>query len=171
MNNFKTISFRKLKNIDMTKLHYYLETNISNKDPMNMDINRAVKVYDEVPRSSLQEMAPIMTKQVKIKKKFLWFSSNIKNGISERHKLEKEWKKDPDDTSKFIDFYRKWREVDNMMARVERSYYLSSLHDNRFNIKKIYAICDDLLGRRKELPLLPAESKKELANRFNKFFT
>ena len=58
-----------------------------------------------------------------------------------------------------------------MMDRAERSYYLSSLHDNRFNIKKVHAICEDLLGRRKELPLPPAESKQELANRFNKFFT
>ena len=29
---------------------------------MNMDINGAVKVYDEALRSALQEMAPIMTK-------------------------------------------------------------------------------------------------------------
>ena len=138
---------------------------------MNMDINGAVKVYDEVLRSALQEMAPIMTKQVKIKKKPPWLSSNIKNGISERCKLEREWKKDHDDTNKFIDFYRKCREVDNMMGRAERSYYLSSLNDNRFNIKKIYTIYDDLLGKRKELPLPPADSKQALANRFNKFFT
>ena len=150
MNNFKTVSSRKLKAIDMTKLSYYLETNIINDDPMNMDFNRAVKVYGEVLRSALQEIAPIMTKQVKIKKKLPWFSSNIKNGISERCKLQREWKKDPDDTNKFIDFYRKCREVDSMMDRAERSYYLSSLYDNRFNIKKIYAICDDLLGRRKK---------------------
>ena len=116
-------------------------------------------------------MVPIMTKQVKIKKKLPWFNNNIKNGISERHKLKREWKKDPEDTNKFSDFCRKCREVDNMMDRAERFYYLSSLHDNRFNIRKVHAICDDLLDRRKELPLPPAESKQELANRFNKFFT
>ena len=115
---------------------------------MNLDINGAVKVYDEVLRSALQEMAPIMTKQVKIKKKLPWFRSNIKNEISERHKLQRQQKKGPDDTNKFIDFYRKCRDIDNMMVRAERSYCLSSLHDNKFNIKKIYAIFDDLLGRR-----------------------
>ena len=57
------------------------------------------------------------------------------------------------------------------MDRAERSYYLSTLHDNRFNIKKIYAICDDVLGRWKELPLPPAKSRQELAKRCNKFFT
>ena len=57
-------------------------------------------------------MAPIMTKLVKIKKKLPWFISNIMNRISERHKLEREWKKDPDDTNKFIDFNRKHREVE-----------------------------------------------------------
>ena len=61
LNNFKTISFIKLKDIDMTKLCYYLETNITNEDPMSMDINGAVKVYDEVLRCALQDMAPIMT--------------------------------------------------------------------------------------------------------------
>ena len=58
-----------------------------------------------------------------------------------------------------------------MMDRAERSYYLNRLHDNRFYIKKIYAICNDLLGRRKEIPLPLAESKQELTNRFNQFFT
>ena len=119
MNKFKTILFRKLKDIDPTKLHYYLETNITNVDPKNKDINGAVKVYEEVLGSALQEMAPIMTKQVKFKKKLPWFNSNIKNGIHERCKLERKWKKDPDDTNKFNDFYRKHREVDNMMDRAE----------------------------------------------------
>ena len=32
MNNFKTISFRKLKDTESTKLQYYLETNIINED-------------------------------------------------------------------------------------------------------------------------------------------
>ena len=60
---------------------------------MNMDINGAVKVYDEVLRSALQEMAPIMKKQVKIKKKLPWFSSNIKNGISENTNLKESGRK------------------------------------------------------------------------------
>ena len=50
MNNFKTISFRELKDFDPTKLCYYLETNITKVDPKNKDINRAVKVYDKVLR-------------------------------------------------------------------------------------------------------------------------
>ena len=41
-------------------------------------------------------------KHVKIKKKLPWLNSNIKNGISERCKLEREWKKDLDDTNKFM---------------------------------------------------------------------
>ena len=87
------------------------------------------------------------------------------------NKLERSGRKDPDVTNKLIDFYRKCREVDNMMDRSERSYYLSSLHDNRFNTKKIYVVCDDLLDRSKELPLPQAESNQKLANRFNQFFT
>ena len=43
---------------------------------------------------------------MKIKKKLPRFNSNIKNGINEKCKLEREWKKDPDDTNIFIDFYR-----------------------------------------------------------------
>ena len=57
---------------------------------MNIDINGVVKVYGEVLRSALQEMAPIITKQVKFKKKLSWFNSNTKDGISERCKLERE---------------------------------------------------------------------------------
>ena len=93
MNNFKTISFSKLKDIDPTKLHYFLERNITNADPKNKDINATVKDYDEVLRSALQEKAPIMRKEVKIKNKLPWFNSNIKIGICERHKLERKEKR------------------------------------------------------------------------------
>ena len=34
----------------------------------------------------------------------------------------------------------------------------------------IYDICNDLLGRKKDLPLPPSTSKEQLANEFNEFF-
>ena len=107
---------------------------------------------------------------MKIKKKLPWFNSNINNGISERCNLKESRRKTLMTKINSLTS-TKSREVDKIMDTAEKSYYFNSLHDNRCSIKKIYAVCDYLLGRRKELPPLPDESKQELANRFHKFYT
>ena len=38
-------------------------------------------------------------------------------------------------------------------------------------LRKIFRICDDILGRKQDLPLPPGHTDEELAERFNKFFT
>ena len=40
----------------------------------------------------------------------------------------------------------------------------------RNNYKQVFSVCDSLLGRGKDLPLPPCESKQQLANEFNECF-
>ena len=58
-----------------------------------------------------------------------------------------------------------------MLETAERSYYMDSLAPVKGDQKIIYNICNDLLGRDKNLPLPPCESNEVLANRFNTNFS
>ena len=57
------------------------------------------------------------------------------------------------------------------MDMAERIFYRNKLQDNRNDFKAIYCICNGLLGRTRDLPLPPCESKQELADRFANFFS
>ena len=60
--------------------------------------------------------------------------------------------------------------VSNLLDDAERKYYHTQLHDNSHNLKKIFRICDGILGRELDLPLPPGHTEEEQAERFNKFF-
>ena len=58
-----------------------------------------------------------------------------------------------------------------MLSFAKKDFYKTSLNENKYNYKKIFGICNTLLGRSQELPLPTCNSNKELANDFNAFFT
>ena len=57
-----------------------------------------------------------------------------------------------------------------MWNQAERSFFWEDLADNRTNFKKIFNICNTILGRNNNLPLPPSDSNTTLANNFNNYF-
>ena len=57
-----------------------------------------------------------------------------------------------------------------MLSFVKKDFYKASLNENKYNYKKFFGICNNLLGRNQNLPLLTCNSNKELANEFNTIF-
>ena len=57
-----------------------------------------------------------------------------------------------------------------MLDMGEQAYYIDSLAQAKGVQKIIYNICNDILGRDKNLPLPPYESNKVLANWCNTYF-
>ena len=60
--------------------------------------------------------------------------------------------------------------VRNLLDEAERRYYQNQLQDNSHNLKKIFGICNGILGRKQDLPLPTGYTEEEKAERFNKFF-
>ena len=70
-----------------------------------------------------------------------------------------------------MNFYRLRRQVTNLLNESERTYYKNTLHEAKFNFKKMFTICNSLLGWNTSLPLPPGCSNSELAECFTIFFT
>ena len=56
------------------------------------------------------------------------------------------------------------------MESTERRCFLNKIIENKANYKDVYKICNEFLGRNKDLPLPPYSSNFQLAKDFNKFF-
>ena len=57
-----------------------------------------------------------------------------------------------------------------MLESSEQEYYHANLHRVKGDQHRIYELCNNLLGRDKDLPLPPTTSPASLANEFNQFF-
>ena len=103
-------------------------------------------------RSTLEEIhdkhTPLKTKKVSDRVNIPWFNDDVAAAIHDRRKAEWRWYAQGSDTMRFLEFYRLWRKVSNLLDDVERKYYHTQLQDNTHNFKKIFRICNGILGRR-----------------------
>ena len=165
----KRISYRKTKDISIDNL----KNEISLALPTNQDHNSPdtiVHNYNKTHRKVMDKLAPVKTKTVSNKPKLPWFNANLASEIRKRKRLEKVWHKDRTNINNYHRFYAQHRKVSNMLSLAKKDFYKATLNHNRHNYKKIYGICNTLLGRSRELPLPICNSTKELANNFNTFF-
>ena len=99
-----------------------------------------------------------------------WFTDEIAAAIRLRRRLEKCWKRDKTSNEKYEQFHKQRRTVSNLMDSTEHKFFLNKIIKNKSNYKQVYNVCNQLLGRNKDLPLPPNCTNKELADRFNTFF-
>ena len=126
--------------------------------------------YNKALMKVIDKLAPVKTKTVSNKPKLPWFNTTLANEIRKRKRLEKVWHKDRTNINNYHLFYAQRRKVSNMLSLAKKDFYKTPLNQNKYNYKKIYGICNALLGRNQETPLPICNSTKELANNFNTFF-
>ena len=120
---------------------------------------------------TLDKHAPLKRRKVPDRIKLAWFNDEIAMAIQKRRKAERKWYELRSDATRFLEFYRAWRMVRNLLDEAERRYYQNQLQDNSNNAKKIFGICNGILGRKRDLPLSPGYSEEEKTERFNKFLS
>ena len=92
------------------------------------------------------------------------FSDGVSNAIRSRRRADHKWLLDKNNSDKFLEFYRSRHLTTNILNQAEKNYFYKLVHDNHTKTKKIFAICNNLLGRSQDHPLLPGFTDKELAN-------
>ena len=166
----KEISYRKIKDINKEEL----QTDIYESDIHNRKLDTDVETLTNICNDTLIRIinihAPVKIKKVSNRRRLPWFTDEIAAAIRLRRRLEKCWKRDKTSNEKYEQFHKQQRTVSNLMDSAECKFFLNKIIKNKSNYKEVYNVCNQLLGRNKDLPLPPNCTNKEQADRFNTFF-
>ena len=169
-NNTKLVTYCKLKAISPKDLSSDITDALVNVSLHNLQLSSCLKLFNKLLSDTMDKHAPKKTKIVSNRKKIPWFNDEVSNAIRLRRRAECKWLLDKNNPDKFLEFYRAWRKTTNILNQAEKNYYHKLVKDNCTNTKKIFAICNKLLGRNQDLPLPPGFMNEELAEHFNNFF-
>ena len=168
---FKTITFRKLKEINheafSADLHNrILSSNINNESEFGM----AVLSYNAVLTSVLDLHAPLLNKTIKDVPRAPWFDREYSDLRRKRRKAEKQFRQTKLMVHK-MEFIRLRKLTTALALRKKVQHCRSNINKAGSSIKALYSTVNKLIGKRNK-PLLPtAESDTALANEFGTFFT
>ena len=133
-------------------------------------LKECIDIYHNILKTTLDNHSPLKSKVTSDRPELPCYSDEIGEAICRCHKAEQVWKK-LHQQKNFLNFYRLRRQVSNLLNESECTYYKNTLHEAKFNSKKMFTICNSLLGWNTSLPLPPGHSDSELAECFNIFFT
>ena len=166
----KKIAYHKLDDINSSQFRSRLRQEIISTLNNEPTLETSVDRYHHILKDLLDEFVPIQEKTVKLRKNILWYNKEIRNKVRVRCKLERIWKNDINNIDKYNNFYAARRDINNLLRRKEKSYYQNQLQDSKRDIKKIFTICNDLLGRKTSSALPEANSKQKLPDRLSTYF-
>ena len=161
LTELKRISYRKTKDISID----HLKNEINLALPTKQDYNPPdiiVHNFNKALTKVMDKLAPVKTKTVSNKPKLPWFNDNLACEFKKRKRLEESWHKDRTNTNNYHQFYTQCCKVSYMLSFAKKDFYKATLNENKHNCKKIFEICDTLLGISQELPLPTCKSNKEL---------
>ena len=169
-NNSKLVNYCKVKAIVPIDFSADITGALAKVDLHNLHLSSCLKLYNDLLIDTIDKHAPKKTKIVSNRKKIPWFSDEVSNAIRSRRRAECKWLLDKNNLEKFLEFYRSRCLTTNILNQTEKNYFCKLVHHNHTKTKKIFAICNNLLGRSRDLPLPAGFTDKELAECFNKYF-
>ena len=182
----KVIKYRKLKSIDYQS--FSRDITEAGLSPSNcQDVNIALDRYNSVLTELLDKHAPEKKSKITCRPKQPWYNNDIQMAkrakrISER-KLRAKQKKliktnDPKERTVVsqeveiakLEYISKRGEFVQCLSIAKQTYYTSKIEQCGSDQKQLFAILNELVGK-KDKPSLPDySSEEELAEKFNSFF-
>ena len=96
-NTIKEITYRKLKNINMTNFNKDMELHLTTQYSDMLCLSEKIQLYRNTFRVTLDKHASLKRRKVPDRIKLAWFSDKIATAIQKRRKAERKW---------FLEFYR-----------------------------------------------------------------
>ena len=163
----KTISYRKIKDIDLQKLRDEVaETKLCMDCPNSLD--DLVGLYNSTLAALLDKHAPMLSKTFNVRPLVPWFN-NIKNARKERRKAEKKWRR-TGSTSDFMEFKLKRNYTTHLMNNARREFFKEFIEKNSSNQKDLFMATNKLLKQDHDVLLPPFDNNVMLANQMGSFF-
>ena len=165
----KETKFRKYSAIDIEKFKNDICDSLI-KVEENASCDELLEAYNSILTNLLNKHAPLQTKMVKIRTRSSWFNNEIYEAKVQKRKLERKWKKSK--SQEDHDIFRSYcRSVNALILQTKRNYYCNKIEDKEQDSKELFRLAKSLLGQSNTTILPDHKSPKELAERFNDFFT
>jgi hypothetical protein len=126
-------------------------------------------LYDVVLRKILDDHAPVMQKEIKVKMRCSWYNQDLRNLKKEKRKVEQTWlksKTDEDQTS----FKKVRSEYILKCNQAKTDYYSNEVQKCGGDQKKLYNLVTKLTKGEQVTPYPDAESEEQLCKMFGDFF-
>lgn len=172
VTSYKTISYRKVKEINMDAFSSDLSYELINlKNVMNEDnFGNAITIYNDALTSVLDSHAPLCTATIKDVQGAPWFDSEYIDMRRKRRKAEKLWHRTKLQVHK--ESFIKLRKQTTALAHNKKVYFCrKSINEAANNNKALYANFNRLVGYSND-PIYPSsDSDVSLANEFASHYT
>ena len=117
-----TISYRKVKSIDIDALKEDLLKSDLCNDLLSLDLDVLVARYNDTLLCTLNKHAPLLTKSITKRPTVPWFTMEVKAAKKERRKAERKWRRSRDPLDLLV-FNVKKNHATHLMKSARKDYY------------------------------------------------
>ena len=121
----KSVTYRKLKNIDETDLRTDLCDCLTECNTYD-ELEAKIDCYNNVILPTLEKHSPQKTKVIKVTHKQPWLSDKIKAKIRLRCRKESTWNKNPNEYT-YQAFYNQRHHCSNIIKSAQRQYFMEKI--------------------------------------------
>ena len=161
----RIIKTRRLRGIDMEVFRADVSESLI-VDQSN-DIETMVSSYDSTLRTLLDVHAPEKTREISLRPKAPWYTESLRRVKTEKRKAERKWLKSRLSVDKEA-LREKCRQYKRDLDDAKRDYYCEQI--SGCDTRQMFRLVNNLSVYKSSNTLPSHVSKKELANRFCKFF-
>ena len=164
----KTVSFRKIKDINIDDLRFDLRATLGDVQ-LTQDPDNLVKCYDTALRSVLDKHAPMQTKTVVLKSKSPWYDNDLQVAKQARRRHERAYHKNPTPDN-MMSYKSALSSMNRMLRKKKEEYYTTKISTNAGNPKQLFKIVKEIANTQATVSYPTATSNKVLADDFATYF-
>ena len=171
ISEYKTIHYRKLKNINEEAFRSDLLRDLESNQLLGQtEFGCAIDVYNNTLKNTLDKHTPLITKVVKLVPRASWFDSEYVELRRKRRKAEKLFRQTKLMVHKTNFVYLR-KQTTLLAKRKKIAHCRAEINENCGSTKTLFRTFNKLIGKTND-PVYPAaHSDIEIANQFASFFT
>ena len=128
-----------------------------------------VSIFNSISEQIYNNECPLIEKEIMVKDNAPWYDFEVLTAKREKRKKEGKWRRTKNEISK-NEYQSAKNTLNRMIRRKKREFYRRKINELGLDIKKLYAIIDNLTGHKKKILLPEGFSDEVLANMFSDFF-
>ena len=167
-NTTQTMTFRRLKDIDLAEFRKDLELSYKEMDTSHNNFRNMYLEYHEVTQAIVDKHGPVLTRK-KRNSEAAWIDREYRENRTKRRQLERKWKKNRSEENR-NNYINQKNVCTDLAIRKQTHYYSKLVEDSSGSQRTLFKMANELLDKNSEKVLPTHDDPKQLANDFNRFF-